>query len=248
MKHQLLIGINYFGTDAELAGCVNDIEDVEKYVGGAGFEKYAVLLEDTDALPTRAGILDAMKTFAARPDSYKYVHFSGHGSQLKDTNRDEIDGMDECICPLDIDWGAPDNNFIRDDELYKTLVKPLPASCKLVAVFDSCHSGSALDLPFRCSDNGAIVRENASRPVADVIFISGCRDNQTSADARFGGKANGALTKALLTALAGRAAGEQLTWRQLIERMRAWLRTSGYDQVPQLDASKKELFDTVVDI
>lgn len=248
MKHQLLVGINYFGTDAELSGCVNDIEDVEKYLGGAGFERAGALLEGTAAPPTRAGIVDAFAKFGASPDTYKYVHYSGHGSQLKDNNGDETDGMDECICPLDIDWGAPDNNFIRDDELYNLLVKPLPATCKLVAVFDSCHSGSALDLPFRCAENGHVVRENASRPVADVIFISGCRDNQTSADARFGGKANGALTKALLTVLAGRKHGEKITWRVLIERMRAWLRTNGYDQVPQLDASKKELFDTVVDI
>lgn len=28
------------------------------------------------------------------------------------------------------------------------LVKPLPAGCRLTAIFDSCHSGTVMDLPY----------------------------------------------------------------------------------------------------
>lgn len=32
--------------------------------------------------------------------------------------------------------------------LFDTLVRPLPAGCRLTCVLDSCHSGGVLDLPF----------------------------------------------------------------------------------------------------
>jgi hypothetical protein len=247
MKHQLLVGINYVGQDAELRGCVNDICDVNNYLGAKGFTGGCQVLENTPLPPTKKVIVEEMRKFIAVPAAMKYVHYSGHGSQLRDENGDEVDSRDECICPIDIDWNAPDNNFIRDDELNKILVRGLPDGCKLRVLFDSCHSGSALDLPFRCDENGFIARENKSKPCGDVIFISGCKDFQTSADAQFGSRANGALTKAFLTILAEKG-DTPLTWRQLVERMRAWLVANDYDQVPQLDASKVELFDTLVDM
>jgi hypothetical protein len=37
-----------------------------------------------------------------------------------------------------------------DNELCQRLVNPLQHGVRLHAVIDACHSGSALDLPFRC--------------------------------------------------------------------------------------------------
>jgi len=55
--------------------------------------------------------------------------------------------MDECLVPCD---GR--DMYIKDNELRRALVDPLPVGCKLVAVFDSCHSASLLDLDhFRCN-------------------------------------------------------------------------------------------------
>jgi hypothetical protein len=36
------------------------------------------------------------------------------------------------------------------------LVKPLPEGCRLTAIFDSCHSGTVLDLPYVYSTKGTI--------------------------------------------------------------------------------------------
>lgn len=47
-----------------------------------------------------------------------------------------------------------------DDELHDRLVKPLPPGCRLTAIFDSCHSGSAMDLPYTYSTSGQIKEQN----------------------------------------------------------------------------------------
>lgn len=40
------------------------------------------------------------------------------------------------------------------------MVRPLPPGCRLTAIFDSCHSGTALDLPYVYSTEGTIKEPN----------------------------------------------------------------------------------------
>lgn len=249
-KRALLIAINYFGQDGELHGCQNDIVNMENYLRKCGYTEFTVLKDDKadskhlkpDA-PTRANILSAMRKFIAdaKPGQTLYIHYSGHGSQLWDQGGDEIDCKDECICPVDYDGSAQDSGFIRDDDMNNILVKELPAGVKLRVCFDSCHSGSALDLPFRWVSNTRMVNENSSVVDRDIVFISGCMDSQTSADSSFNGQAAGAMTWSLLEALydiqkSGRHA-TKWTWKELCQAMRMKLRTGQYDQIPQLGLS-----------
>jgi hypothetical protein len=41
-------------------------------------------------------------------------------------------------------------------DLHKILVKQLPPGVRLTVVFDSCHSGTAMDLPYVYNENGCI--------------------------------------------------------------------------------------------
>lgn len=79
-------------------------------------------------------------------------HYSGHGSQQRDNDGDEVDGKDETLCPLDFET----NGMIVDDEINDTIVKPIPRGAKLHAIIDACHSGTMLDLPFLCRMNGLV--------------------------------------------------------------------------------------------
>ncbi len=49
---------------------------------------------------------------------------------------------------------------IVDDELHYLVVKPLQAGVRLTAIFDSCHSGSVLDLPYLYSTKGVLKEPN----------------------------------------------------------------------------------------
>jgi hypothetical protein len=263
VKRAVLIGINYFGSDAELSGCINDILDVKLHLESCGFTDI-IVLTDTPAdptfllktAPTRANILAALDKYARRTMSGDtlYVHYSGHGSQLADqllyrNGRDEKDGFDETICPVDMDWSKPDNNFIRDDDLNAILVKKLATGAKLRVVFDSCHSGSALDLPLRWTVGASFADENVNFVSRDVVFMSGCKDNQTSADSQFNDRANGALTWALLKSLSDiRKLGTQHSWKNLTEMVRDRLKRGGYDQIPQISFEKSSQLNAAVDL
>ena len=66
-------------------------------------------------------------------------HYSGHGSQVRNTEGDELtDRLDEIICPWDFDWCG---TFIKDDD-FAGLFAQLKEGVSLVVILDSCHSGT----------------------------------------------------------------------------------------------------------
>lgn len=99
---------------------------------------------------TKAAIVDAFKSLAAqsRRGDVVYVHFSGHGQQMKDVHNDEIDGLDECWIPYDAyrkpckrDMGE---KHLTDDEVnfYLNAIRDkIGDTGKMLVVIDACHSG-----------------------------------------------------------------------------------------------------------
>ncbi|KAI0880308.1 caspase domain-containing protein [Annulohypoxylon maeteangense] len=163
-RKALLIGINYFGQKGELRGCINDTKNVSQFL----MERYGYKREDmiilTDdqqdpiLIPNKANILRAMQWLVsnARPNDALFLHYSGHGGQTKDEDGDEEDGYDEVIYPVDYERAG----HIVDDYLHEIVIKPLQAGVRLTAIFDSCHSGSVLDLPYIYSTKGVLKEPN----------------------------------------------------------------------------------------
>ena len=71
------------------------------------------------------------------------------------------------------------------------------------------------------------------------VLISGCRADQTSADAAIGGGFAGALTYNLVEALTESAT--PLSYRELHDQTCAKLKRGRYEQVPQLEGSEARL-------
>ncbi|CAE6450409.1 unnamed protein product [Rhizoctonia solani] len=274
-RKALLIGCNYPGSTAPLDGCINDVFNIKRFlIEHFGYEEENIrVLTDSEsshgeigeAPPTRKNMVGYIRWLVedAEPDDSLFFHFSGHGryaptcdflkigrkaysmpSNQKDLDGDEYDGMDESICPTDYETAG----VLVDDELHELLVKPLPEGAGLTALFDSCHSGSVLDLPWTYETSGAIKEpddlqgEAEDEAVAidahqkrfkwspaDVISLSGCRDSQTSADAQFGGLPSGALSYAFIRAF---AKFPQMTYAQLLKAVLNELRGK-FDQKPQ---------------
>jgi len=84
-----------------------------------------------------------------------------------------------------------------------------------------------------------VVRGMADISLADMpeLLITGRRDYQTSADAYIEGSFNGALTFHLVKSL--NVTGGKLTYRQLHQMTSQFIKSGGYDQVPQLECQSQ---------
>ncbi|KAJ7466884.1 caspase domain-containing protein [Mycena latifolia] len=144
-KKALLIGIRSAEGYPELKAAHVDVQKMRALL--IDFYHYAsddirVLVDDGidgHVQPTRANILQAIAELVkgVKDGDRLFFHYSGHSTQVDNQSNSEEDGKDECECAA---------------ELHKRLVKPLPVDAHLVAVLDTCHSGSLLDLPhYRCN-------------------------------------------------------------------------------------------------
>jgi hypothetical protein len=239
MKRALLIGCNYMGTDYRLQGCINDVNNLKsRLISAYGFEEANVVMltDQTATKPTKATILSEFTRFlqTSVDGDVLVFQFSGHGTYTFDRNGDEADGRDEMIVALDL-------QNIVDDDLSTIVQTHLKANVTLYAFFDSCHSGTVLDLQYQVLDstknNQATFNPKAKAVNGNVFMLSGCMDQQTSADANINRQAQGAMTWAFLNVTNGLAKKKQ-TWSHVLPAMRAALRQNGYTQVPQLSSSK----------
>lgn len=199
--------------DGALVACKFDALDLQTLAESQGFQTRLFLSEQAasgaviDAIPQAAQELTA--------GDILLLTYSGHGGQVPDQDGEEDDDMDETWCCYD--------RQIIDDELYALWAKFKPG-VRIFMLSDSCHSGlvaKAPDFMKVTAEKGlrsralplevqaATYREHkafydglhAAHPAGDqveigacVILISGCKDNQSSAD----GDRNGLFTEKLL--------------------------------------------------
>ena len=188
-KTALLIGINYFNTSHELNGCINDSNNIHKYLNtklGYLDENITKLTDNPDTpknlQPTKDNIINSLQNIINNIKEKKltelFLFYSGHGSNIYDDSGDERDGMDEIIIPVDYNEG----HIIKDDK-FNELINTIPETCKVFALFDCWNSGIILDLKYLLKTKTKnIVNKNINIKNPNIYLISGCKDNQTSAD------------------------------------------------------------------
>ena len=234
-KKALLIGINYKDTPSQLMGCINDVDNVENILTGVfKYDKIKKITDDTIDKPRKNSILRNIDWLIEnnKPGDELFFHYSGHGSWVYDCSNDEHDGKDECLVPLDYSL----HGLILDDVLQEKIVKKLGKDIKMTIIMDCCHSATALDLKYECqldSKNEFIKKDNPNYPnVSNIMMISGCRDDQTSADAYISSTFQGALTHTLLNVLKNN--NYKVTNELLLKQLHNELKNGKYTQRPVL--------------
>ncbi|GAA4380754.1 caspase family protein [Paeniglutamicibacter cryotolerans] len=203
---------------------------------------------------------EAMDRAASEGLKHLVFTFSSHGTQVPDTSGDEADHADEAFATYDLDQAGDQwdpSTLIIDDELHDLFARATPGLLVEV-VLDTCHSGTglkALDLlPGRrprflppptpiglertaTADPRAfrdLVARSAGAGTGSgrPVLLAGCRSDQTSADAVFEGRYNGAFTYYLLKEL---AADPTRTRRVLMGAVSKSLLGARFDQRAQLE-------------
>lgn len=241
-KFLLSVGINYRNTPNELYGCINDANNIKTFLAQRyGFTNSILLTDDTNKKPTKQNIINELTNLLVNSISGDSLFFfySGHGTITTDLNRDEIDGQDEVIVPID---AVSIQTCIIDDQLNSIIKTNLKPGVKLFAMFDCCFSGTILDLKYNYIDSQNLdrltVNSNVSETVSQVIMISGCADNQTSEDAIISNGTTqsnaGAMTFAFLNTI--QQSTSPITFKTLLQNMRTLLRDNRFTQIPQLSS------------
>jgi len=252
----LVVGCNYKNTPYELTGCVKDADSVKSFLVSKGVKEQNVfvLTDDSNIQPTRDNIIQAFIDLLDRSVSGETLIFSysGHGSLINTTNFQKpsiTTHEDNVLVSLDL-RPIIDNDF---NAIIKTRLKK---DVTLFALFDCCHSRTMFDLQYNydISSNDYLgattmpAEEDLSQPVyisdadsvgdtsGQVFFISGCLDDQTSAEASIEGITQGAMTWAYLTTM---KKYKQMSWKKLIYRMQKILKGSDFTQIPQFSTGIK---------
>ena len=227
----LLIAINdYRGTENDLKGCLNDQSDMEVLLHT---EYRVVKLSDDQA--TVSNVKSKLKEIISilnKGDKF-VIHYSGHGTQVIDKNGDEKDGYDEALYLYD--------GCLIDDELHSILMN-LREGVVCLVLLDSCFSGTAtrgLNQKNRFVTTDSIephfAKQRSITKVDDMKWcvISGCSENQTSADGVFNGRPNGAFTYYLI-----KSVRENITIKDWFKNLRKLLPSWKYSQIPTLEGNR----------
>ena len=199
-----------------------------------------ICLEDASA--TYSNIITALEQVASKVSKgdQVYIHFSCHGQQITDVNKDEAlsdsrDKYDEALVPYDAcvsyGWnGYKGEKHLLDDTLNEWLNKIAARVGKdgcVILVADACHSG---DLErekvinnysgyrgtfdrFELPLYGAV--KTKERQEVNWISISACKDFQTNYEYEYNGTRYGRLSLAI-----SRVMKSGITVSELIEALK----------------------------
>ena len=140
-RKALLVGINDYPDPAQrLEGCVNDVFEMSAVLQQCGFDPGAIRVCLNERATTE-GILSRMGWLLqdAQAGDEIVFYYSGHGARVPQYGEhDEPDHHIETLVPWDFDW-TPER-FVSDNQI-QFLYSQLPDDCRLIMIFDCCHSG-----------------------------------------------------------------------------------------------------------
>jgi hypothetical protein len=269
-KLALLIGINTYPESSQysnLQGCLTDVElQRQLLIHRFGFNPNDIVTL-TEQQATRQAILTTFEEHLikqVKTGDVVVVHYSGHGSQVMDPDRDNPDGLNGTFVPADsgLPAGFPNSGGVVKDIMGHTLfllMRALPTE-SVTAVLDSCHSGGAKRdyLRVRSRAGGAqlqaspaefeyqrqwLARLNLSPEafirqrragVANGVVIASAKRNQLAADAPFSDFYAGAFTY-LMTQYLWQQTGRAIVNNTIPNIARSTTKASSSGQEPEFE-------------
>lgn len=240
---------------------VNDMKAVLTDLFGFAVKDIKVLVDFQATTRVMKNEIERLVKGAKRGDVL-LLHYSGHGSNVPDDDGDEADRRDEILCPTDLDWKNPlTDDWLRST--FDALVSGVNLTVIMDCCHSGTNTRAFLppDAPVKeryLPSPWDLVAAESRRPLSGEVkgvrrkllrkarrknetvdvnipetLITGCRDNQTSADAHIDGSYHGALTYHLAKAI--REKRGRISYRDVHARTIQLLKMGDYDQRPQLE-------------
>lgn len=205
---------HYGGWSGELNACEADAGDMAEIVKAKGFDVKTLLTKEATRKNVIDGINKAASTLTS--GDIFVLSYSGHGGQLPDLNSDEADAQDETWCLYDGELVDDEIYSLLGKFAQGVRILVFSDSCHSGTVTKLAYYQSALktlgsrgispEIRYRFMPMEVAVRtyrdnkifydlilkdpqlkESHDAAKASVILISGCQDNQLSADGAFNG-------------------------------------------------------------
>lgn len=254
-RRALIVGIDkYFQVNANdragrLGGAVNDARGIQSVlIANFGFKpENVVFLPDGEA--TRERILKELGEHLigkAKEGDLSLFYFAGHGSWLNNQRSRESDKKDETIVPVDANRGVPDITDKQLSVLFNSVL--LDKKARLIALFDSCHSGSvARGLPgpgrARVARPATVAPQDPGDPEKKpgdlgALILAAAQSQERAIERPIapGGPIQGVFTTALLAVLRSPSAQQESALR-VFQRTRALMIANAATQEPAIDSS-----------
>ncbi|GGQ28473.1 caspase family protein [Streptomyces roseolilacinus] len=245
--YALFVGIDDYpaGRWAKLGGCLNDIEAGRRWLEERLDAPPAVRVL-TDRGATVAAVTDAITRHLGKagPGDKAFLWFSGHGTEYDVSSPAErfVEATGKCQALVCSDGPLPDKRL-------GALLDGIAArGAHVSAVLDCCFSGGATRDPVDAVARYApplpewtTLPQHAPPAARDTgdpargprhVLLAGCRLDQRAYERKYGGRAHGVFTHALLGAL--RAAPPGATYREVLAAAHARVQTDERFQHPVL--------------
>lgn len=260
-KKALLFGLNYKDTTFALQGSIEDVRNLGSVLRTSGFD-VEVCSDESVARATRNVMQAKLAAFFLdlQPGDMAVVWYSGHGLLLADGDNAWVPldfqrsgfidetwvrahlaalpegvrvfiGSDACHSgtTFDLKYDIEPQISRSVPKAYRSVLQTKATDRKLME-----HKDIELDATrtFEVLDAWT----NRDELAATVVVLSGCKDDETSAEGFEEGEFQGAMTWAFIDAI--EAYANELSLGSLQDSMRAQLTANGYAQTPQLSFSR----------
>jgi len=171
--HMLICALDYKKTKNPLT-CSRDGKNMYDMAKKCGFSDLQAMYNEDCTKPAVKAAISQMGKRCGQND-YFVFYYSGHGTEVRDTNGDEKDGFDEAFCFVTPAGQVDRSSLLTDDEFVDTILNDIPPKTNILVLADCCHSGTIVDL------------HKKTWAQRRAIAIVGCTDQQTSGDIGLGG-------------------------------------------------------------
>ncbi len=212
---------HYDGWSGELNACEADAEDMANIATSQKFKVTTLLTKDATREQVIEKIRNAARTL--KSGDIFMVSYSGHGGQLPDLNNDEPDGQDETWCLFDGELVDDEIYALWGEFAQGVRILDFSDSCHSGTVAKEAYYQGKVNIRSSNIDSSGIkyrfmpsnialrtyranrdfynpilknkeLKGSEDKVKASVLLISGCQDQQFSADGDF----NGLFTSQLL--------------------------------------------------